>query len=250
MVAQQLTKLKRLLSITPRPNEVWKQNDGVLRLPKQLPYIKQGLPVMGPPPVWLEAPPTGSFRKYRGPPKQHSHTVLRDPNAYSPDGDPIPHEILGEQPTIPFHELIGKFRFEVQGRFFNNAENAEREAFWTAFDLHLKGWLKVRKNFMLGHLQGDVYALAYFRRWLEEKRLTRTAGVIHGLRIHEVNIGLTKPLQFGNLTCIKDKRKYGKRKVHLLMSMEQTQIAKLERDSVLKRREEEEELDRSAVQNY
>merc|ERR1712137_869464 len=107
--------------------------------------------------------------------------------------------------------------------------------FFAAFEMHLVGWLKVRSTTMIGHLQGDVYALSYFRKWLEEKHITPKAGIINALRIYEVNIGLDKPLEYKTLLCVKDKRKYGKRKIHMLAQLEKLQIQRLEQESVEKR---------------
>eukprot|EP00439_Symbiodinium_sp_Y106_P001213 s1860_g1.t1 len=85
---------------------------------------------------------------------------------------------------------------EVKGIFHDKGYMAEKEVFDTAFQLHLVGWLKVRATFILGHVQGDTYALSYFKKYLEEKHLSREAGTIDWVRLWEYNTGLEVPLSY------------------------------------------------------
>merc|ERR1712187_945503 len=98
----------------------------------------------------------------------------------------------------------------AQGRFHKKGELAERETFEAAFNLHLVGWLKVRSTNILGHVQGDTFALSYFRRWLEEKHMSPEAGKLEWVRLWEMNLGLEPPLAYKMLTAVKDKRKYAR----------------------------------------
>lgn len=226
-------KLKTLLSITRRRNRQWRPELGLLRPDKETPYMKLGHPVFDLPYTPFK-PKGGSFRKYREPPKPKP-PVSRDSDYYNEDNLP---------------ELRGKFRFEALGKFHKKGEIAEHETFHAAFGMHLVGWLKVRPTFMLGHLHGDVTALSYFRRWLEDKHLSSEAGAINQVRVFEVNTGIDRPLETNSLVAIKDRRKYGKRKIHLMMAMERAQVRRLQRQSALARQEREDFLDAHCVRNY
>merc|ERR1712031_27560 len=111
--------------------------------------------------------------------------------------------------------MFGKFRFEVQGRFSQNGEIFEKEAFEVAFGLFLLGWFKCRSNFAIGHLQGDVFALAYMRRWLEERHLSAEAGRVDSVSFPEENLGLSE-IVYKRLVCVKDWRKFGTKKQHMM----------------------------------
>lgn len=232
VVVRLLGRIKRNMGITRRKNTEWRPHAGILQEPKQTPEIVFGTPQFET--TWDVLNGRGSsFRRYRPPPKPL--TVSRNPEDYNAEN---------------FHTLMGKFRFEAFGLFHKRGENAEKEAFDAAFDLHLVGWMKVRKTFMLGHVQGDVYALSYFQRWLEEKHLTPEAGTIQTLRFWEVNTGLDTPLEYGFLRCVKDHRRYGKKKVHIQKVVERQHIGIMERNTALDRKQHEAFMDDHCVRNY
>eukprot|EP00425_Heterocapsa_triquetra_P031994 CAMPEP_0195112712 /NCGR_PEP_ID=MMETSP0448-20130528/99960_1 /TAXON_ID=66468 /ORGANISM="Heterocapsa triquestra, Strain CCMP 448" /LENGTH=201 /DNA_ID=CAMNT_0040149577 /DNA_START=1 /DNA_END=603 /DNA_ORIENTATION=+ len=197
---------------------------------KLMPFIRKGWPVFDKSydPKDIEAP--SSFRKYQPPPNSNKR-VNRDPDAYDEDN---------------LHTLLGKFQFEAKGVFHQKGELAEKEIFDAAFGMHLVGWLKVRPYFMLGHLQGDTYALSYFKRWLEEKHLSPEAGAIEWVRIWEVNTGL-QDLKYKMLQCVKDRRKYKHRKVHIMRLQEREQISRFQQESALKRQGAQQFLDANCV---
>mmetsp|Transcript_103246 Transcript_103246/g.321746 ORF Transcript_103246/g.321746 Transcript_103246/m.321746 type:complete len:235 (+) Transcript_103246:407-1111(+) len=232
-VLRKLMRYKRQLGIQRKPNTEWREELGLLQPGKLLPFIKKGWPIFHTAydPEKLKVPSSQRQYVYPTPPP----SVNRDPQAWTED-------------TI--HELMGKFQFEVQGHFHKKGILAEKETFDTAFNLHLVGWLKVRSTNILGHVQGDTFALSYFRRWLEEKHLSREAGTVEWVRFWEMNTGIEKPLKYKHLECVKDRRKYKSRKVHILATMEGRQLEALERESAARRQREEEFLDSNCVRNY
>lgn len=173
-----------------------------------------------------------SFRQYKPPPKQPIVNV-RDEAEYTSEN---------------FHEILGKFRFEAKGEF--NYAVAEEELFNAGFALSLVGWMKVRPTFVLGHVQGDTFALSHFRRYLEEKHLTPEAGKLEWVRLWEMNMGLSPPLDYGTLQCVKDARKYAAKKTHLLRSMESVQSSRLDAHSNNERQNRERFLEEHRVRDY
>mmetsp|Transcript_25740 Transcript_25740/g.67376 ORF Transcript_25740/g.67376 Transcript_25740/m.67376 type:complete len:241 (-) Transcript_25740:79-801(-) len=238
-VLQGVTKLRRNVAITKRVNMGWRPPRSLFYEGKNLPTLEMGYPMLHTNYDILNRRSSG-FRKYM-PPNAPRPPVVRDADAYAPHG---------EDGKIPIAELLGKFRFMVPGYFVQNGELAEMEAFTTAIDLHLVGWMKVRKTFMSGHMQGDWTALSYFQRWLTEKHLSREAGTIRAVEIYEVNTGLMHPLVYTSLMTVKDNRKYGKRKNQLLKTLERAQISALESQTALERRRREEFTEEHCVRNY
>eukprot|EP00930_Biecheleria_cincta_P071003 TRINITY_DN58561_c0_g1_i1.p1 TRINITY_DN58561_c0_g1~~TRINITY_DN58561_c0_g1_i1.p1 ORF type:complete len:236 (-),score=36.75 TRINITY_DN58561_c0_g1_i1:53-760(-) len=234
VLLRKLTRLKRLLGMTRKPATEWRQEYGLLRKPKDLPFIKKGWPQFEKAfdPANSQIPP--SFRVYK-PPIPPQSNVSRNVEDYTADN---------------LHELYGKFQFEAQGVFHQNGYIAEKEVLDTAFNLHLVGWLKIRSTFMLGHVQGDTYALSYFKKYLEEKHLSREAGTLDWVRLWEFNTGLETPLKYKHLFCDKDRRKYKNRKIHILTTLERSQIIRLERESTDRRKADQAFLDANCVRNY
>ncbi|CAE8586402.1 unnamed protein product [Polarella glacialis] len=234
VVLRKLMRLKRMLGMTKKPDISWKQEYGLLAKDKDLPYIKKGWPQFDKPydPSNSKIPP--SFKLYRAPMAPKSQ-VNRNSDDYSEEN---------------LHQLYGKFQFEVKGNFPNQGYTAEMEVFTTAFNLHLVGWLKIRERFMLGHVQGDTFALSYFKKWLEEKHLSTESGKMDWVRLWEFNTGIDVPLQYRHLFCDKDRRKYKNRKIHILSTLEKAQITRLERQSTERRQKEQAFLDENCVRNY
>mmetsp|Transcript_1992 Transcript_1992/g.3729 ORF Transcript_1992/g.3729 Transcript_1992/m.3729 type:complete len:236 (+) Transcript_1992:55-762(+) len=231
---RKLMRLKRLLGMTRKPDNQWREDYGLLRKSKELPYIKKGWPQFEKPydPTNSQIPP--SFRQFQ-PTLAPQPKISRNSDDYDEDH---------------LHELYGKFQFEAKGSFHNHGYLAETEVFNTAFNLHLVGWLKVRRSHILGHVQGDTYALSYFKKYLEEKHLSREAGTIDWVRLWEFNTGLDLPLQYRHLFCDKDRRKYKNAKIHILATLENLQIARLERQSIERRKQDQKFLDDKCYRNY
>mmetsp|Transcript_125101 Transcript_125101/g.348110 ORF Transcript_125101/g.348110 Transcript_125101/m.348110 type:complete len:235 (-) Transcript_125101:72-776(-) len=232
-VLRRLMRHKRQLGIQRKPNLQWREEFGMLQKGKDFPVIKKGWPIFDTVYDPAKNDPPSSFRKYKVP--DPPPIVDRDPEGWSPE---------------TFHELLGKFQFEAHGYFPHKGDKAEKETFEAAFNLHLVGWLKVRTTNMLGHVQGDTYALSYFRRWLEEKHLSPEAGTLNWVRLWDMNTGLESPLKYQHLICVKDRRKYKSRKVHILATLDNKHLSALERESAVRRQKEEEFLDANCVRNY
>ncbi|CAK8987659.1 unnamed protein product [Durusdinium trenchii] len=236
MVQQQkLGRFKRLLGQTRKPNTQWKPNYGVLTQPKLQPLIVDGYPQFEKPydPALRETPPTQ--RKYRSPLPPNMIQASRLSEDYNEDN---------------FHELQSKFQFEVKGFFPEKAYQAEKEVFDTALNLHLVGWLKIRTTFMLGHLQGDTYAMSYFKKYLEEKHLSPEAGTIEWVHVFDYNTGLSTPLHYKHLFCVKDWRKYRTRKAHIMSMFEKWQIRRLQQSSLKRYEEELKVVEEQKVRNF
>mmetsp|Transcript_28694 Transcript_28694/g.67458 ORF Transcript_28694/g.67458 Transcript_28694/m.67458 type:complete len:235 (-) Transcript_28694:127-831(-) len=230
---RKLARYKRLIGQSKKPNPEWRQWDGLLRPPKLHPTFERGYPQFEKPFDPANRLTPASQRKWRPPPQPR--IVSRNSDDYNQDN---------------LHELKSKFQFEVKGIFHDKGYMAEKEVFDTAFQLHLVGWLKVRATFILGHVQGDTYALSYFKKYLEEKHLSREAGTIDWVRLWEYNTGLEVPLSYRVLWCDKDWRKYRTRKGHMLSMFEKLQIREMEKRSSERRREELAHLDANCHRNY
>ena len=110
-----------------------------------------------------------------------------------------------------FHEMQGRFKFELKGTFYQAGEVFESECFKAADDLWLTGYIKSRGSFVTGDLQGDVYALSYMQKWLEQGHHSEEAGKVESVRLFEENYGVPD-LRKRCLVCVKDWRKhYSKR---------------------------------------
>eukprot|EP00929_Paragymnodinium_shiwhaense_P092355 TRINITY_DN52224_c0_g1_i1.p1 TRINITY_DN52224_c0_g1~~TRINITY_DN52224_c0_g1_i1.p1 ORF type:complete len:235 (-),score=28.38 TRINITY_DN52224_c0_g1_i1:127-831(-) len=234
MVVQPVQRLKRtVMSLDRRPNNHWRPDvwNGLLHKQKLYPPIRKGLPVFDQ--TWdiLNKRP-GAFKQYVPPPKPKP--PQRPPETYTPDN---------------LHEILGKFRFEAQGNFTDQFLT-EKEVFDAAFALHLVGWVKIRPSFILGHVQGDAYALSYYKRWLEEKHLSRQAGTMEWVRIWNMNLGLERPLAYVHLVANKDRRKYSRKVTHIEKALSSVQAQRLELVSNEKRRDEESFLDANCVRTY
>merc|ERR1712007_952 len=174
---------------------------------------------------------------YKYPPKpEWSLPFARDPEEHTPE---------------TFHEILGKFRFEVNGTFYGMGYDAEKEFFDNAFNLHLVGWIKVREKFVLGHVQGDSFALSYYRKWLEEKHLSPEAGKMEWTRFWEMSLGIApQDLKYTHLHCVKDRRRYGSKKNHQMRALQGIRTREHEQLSYEQQQEELALIDASCVRNY
>jgi hypothetical protein len=110
------------------------------------------------------------------------------------------------------HEMQGRFRFEVRGNFARQGILMEKAFFQAADDLYLAGWIKARGAVILGDLQGDVFALSYMQRWINERhfmedKIQSTIDRVDGVTISHENYGVVD-LPKRTLRCVKDWRKH------------------------------------------
>ena len=131
-----------------------------------------------------------------------------------------------------YHEMMGKFQFHLNGSFPEGGRYLENELHQTASDLHLLGFMKVRSMYAMGHLQGDVYALSYMRKWMEDKY--NKSGRIDSVHIFEDSYGLPE-LRYSKLECIKDWRSPVRRRQHMEILQEEARLRELENRTRQKR---------------
>eukprot|EP00746_Dinoflagellata_sp_MGD_P074345 gnl/MRDRNA2_/MRDRNA2_30040_c0_seq1.p1 gnl/MRDRNA2_/MRDRNA2_30040_c0~~gnl/MRDRNA2_/MRDRNA2_30040_c0_seq1.p1 ORF type:complete len:244 (+),score=60.08 gnl/MRDRNA2_/MRDRNA2_30040_c0_seq1:119-850(+) len=243
MPVSKQAKIKRFISITKRVNLHWRPAETLFKPDKVMMKTRLGQPIWENEEYDINRTTTGGLRRYKDPPAPRK---------------PLKTDYTEED----FHEMKGKFRFAAGGIFHQNGELAEIEVFKAAMGLHLVGWLKVRAYFMAGHIQGDIFALSYFQKWLQDRHLSREAGIIAPgrLRIYEWNYGLNwdnpywgerleKPV-YRHLVCVKDWRRYGKKKAHMTMIEKKNQVRRVERLSIEAAQEEEDFQEQYLMKNY
>lgn len=77
--------------------------------------------------------------------------------------------------------------------------------------------MKARKTFALGHLQGDVFAIANMQRWMKEHQMSSEAGIVDtttdegGVKIWDENFGIAEPLAYQQLIMLKNWAPFAKR---------------------------------------
>ena len=114
----------------------------------------------------------------------------------------------------------------------------EAELYRIASDLHLLGFIKARSRYAIGHLQGDVFAMSYMRKWLEDR--CNDSGKIDIVHVFGESYGLPE-YRYTKLECIKDWRSPVRRRQHMAVLEEEARIAGLERKT------RERELQRQAL---
>ncbi|CAK8987657.1 unnamed protein product [Durusdinium trenchii] len=283
MVQQQkLGRFKRLLGQTRKPNTQWKPNYGVLTQPKLQPLIVDGYPQFEKPydPALRETPPTQ--RKYRSPLPPNMIQASRLSEDYNEDNfhelqSKFQFEVKGffpekayqaekeallpglQYPAVWLLGVLDCRQMSVDTRRYLQSFATINQPFTLAFDakvfdtalnLHLVGWLKIRTTFMLGHLQGDTYAMSYFKKYLEEKHLSPEAGTIEWVHVFDYNTGLSTPLHYKHLFCVKDWRKYRTRKAHIMSMFEKWQIRRLQQSSLKRYEEELKVVEEQKVRNF
>ena len=140
-----------------------------------------------------------------------------------------------------FHDMKGKFKFHLTGRFPNGAAEFEKELHGVAADLHLVGFLKARSRYSIGHLEGDVYSLSYMRKWMEDR--CNENGTIDTVQVFEDSYGIPE-FRYTKLECIKDWRSPVRRRQHMSSLQEEAVIAQLQERSSKKHADHEKTLDR------
>ncbi|ORM40901.1 uncharacterized protein BXIN_1779 [Babesia sp. Xinjiang] len=107
------------------------------------------------------------------------------------------------------HEMNHRFRFKLSGTF--NAKSFESELESHCNQLFLVGWIKCRRSFAIGHLQGNVIATSYMKRWMEicGAKNAHFASAI----FFDENYAIPK-LDYTELTVVRDYRKPQKKAQH------------------------------------
>ncbi|EER17025.1 conserved hypothetical protein, partial [Perkinsus marinus ATCC 50983] len=142
--------------------------------------------------------------------------------------------------------------FEISGyfpadEFGFTAAAFEKEIWKVADDLYLKGWIRVREKFAQGELGGDVNALSYFRKWVEQQH--NKSGVIRTSHFFDDNYGIAK-LPAPVLKCIKDMRPYRKKRLHMGKKSIRKDLTRYEAYSKAEELRRERLVDEAMVQDY
>lgn len=128
----------------------------------------------------------------------------------------IPKEEIKRNYDITnFHEVKCKFRFQINGFFAENGDTFCDELFRIAKRLFIVGWIKCRKRFVLGHFQGDSYAISYIQHWLD--MYSSNENKIDTIKIFDQNNGIPN-FDYYNITVVRDYRHPGKKKMHMSQS--------------------------------
>lgn len=152
---------------------------------------------------------------------------------------PVPKApLIADFDESSFHEMIAKFQFHLDGHFPTGGGCLEAELYRIASDLHLLGFIKARSRYAIGHLQGDVFAMSYMRKWLEDR--CNDSGKIDIVHVFGESYGLPE-YRYTKLECIKDWRSPVRRRQHMAVLEEEARIAGLERKT------RERELQRQAL---
>ncbi|KAF4668367.1 hypothetical protein FOL47_003072 [Perkinsus chesapeaki] len=225
------TKVDEQLAITRRPCPDYKPGKNLLSYPMERCKTVKGIPFYGKRYDPYMKPPT-SNRRYRKP-------------------EPRP-QIKTDYTEDDMHEMLGKYRFEITGKFPPDefgftAAPFEKEIWKVADDLFLKGWIRVREKFAQGELGGDVNALSYFRKWVEQQH--NKSGVIHTSHFFDDNYGITK-LPAPVLKCIKDMRPYRKKRLHMGKKLIRKDLSRYEAYSKAEELRREKLVDEALVQDY
>ncbi|KAK1937595.1 hypothetical protein X943_003207 [Babesia divergens] len=107
------------------------------------------------------------------------------------------------------HEMNHRFRFKLDGTFNRKSFESELESYCN--QLFLVGWIKCRRSFAIGHLQGNVIATSYMKRWMEICG-SKNASCRNYVFFDE-NYAIPK-LDYTELTVVRDYRKPQKKAQH------------------------------------
>eukprot|EP00916_Digyalum_oweni_P011822 GHVL01019639.1.p1 GENE.GHVL01019639.1~~GHVL01019639.1.p1 ORF type:complete len:228 (-),score=47.22 GHVL01019639.1:35-718(-) len=202
-------------------------------------------------------PPRDIWEDTRPPPFRHGTPLLEktfDINNYShgcnkkyQTSNPTNYFVNKNRDESNFHEMMGKFRFSITGRFDEKGLVYEKEIAKATQDLGLVGWVKIRKKEAIGHLQGDVYALSYMRRWLSEYQ----PGLSHieNFDINSDSYGIPV-LDYRLMKSVKDWRKPRKIKAHLSTANVKIKLKNLRRESRRRSAIVNKFRDENSIRNY
>lgn len=197
-------RLRFGLSLTRRVNENWRPARGLLHPGKQIPKMKAGIP---------DYPHDKDSVKLQAEVLAENPTAMPKSQRRFQSIRNLP-KLRNDWNLSNCHEMQGKFRFSIEGRF--NDEVLERDIYKAANELCLLGWVKVRKKFASGHLQGDVYSLSAMQKFLKERHWSVNAAekIYSDCLISDENFGIPEPLQFKQLLALKDWRAPLKKRLH------------------------------------
>ncbi|KAL8269990.1 hypothetical protein Esti_006090 [Eimeria stiedai] len=201
-----------------------------------------------PPPSLLDSPPITAPLK-KGVPQLDAqfdtlNTIVTGFRKYQAPPEKLP-PLRRDYTEKTFHELFGKFRFEVLGSFPYEGTLFRDQMLRVARDLFIVGWVKCRSKFAIGHLQGDAYALSYFRRWLE----VHAEENISSISFFDESLGL-RSLDYEQVAAVNDYRSPAKKKLHMLVAAEKRKALLLERDSQRRAAAHQQFIDEHCVRNY
>ncbi|EDO06690.2 hypothetical protein BBOV_II007400 [Babesia bovis T2Bo] len=117
------------------------------------------------------------------------------------------------------HEMNHRFRFKLSGTF--NAKSFESELESHCNQLFLVGWIKCRRTFAIGHLQGNVIATSYMKRWMEICGTKN--GHFTSVMFFDENYAIPK-LDYTEITVVRDYRKPQKKAQHQRVIIERREI--------------------------
>ena len=172
--------------------------------PRRVTDFKRGVPIFSTTVDTIQNLATGN-RQYKPPVKKAPLITAYDANSC--------------------HEMQAKFQFHINGAFPHGGVQFERELYMAALDLYLVGFMKVRSRYAMGHLQGDVLALSYIRKWMEDRY--NDSGIINNVHIFEDSYGIPE-FRYTKLECIKDWRSPARRRQHMGAIQEAGKISSLE----------------------
>lgn len=112
------------------------------------------------------------------------------------------------------HDMIASVRFMALGRFRVSTSgdfSYEKDLFTVCDDLHLRGFIRVRARYCLGHLQGDPYSLSYLQKYLRNDMSEN--GRVSSVHFYDDCYGLPE-YTFPTLSSVKDWRKESKKRLH------------------------------------
>ncbi|PHJ23360.1 hypothetical protein CSUI_002787 [Cystoisospora suis] len=122
--------------------------------------------------------------------------------------------------------MLGKFRFQARGYFTQEGDVLREDLLGVCRDLYLVGWIKCRRSFAIGHLQGDVCALSYMRRYLEKYRED-----VHAVSFYEENFGMPA-VEYERVTAVNDYRAPAKKRQHAIAAAEKMKATRLQQESL------------------
>eukprot|EP01066_Platyproteum_vivax_P010740 Platyproteum_vivax@DN4842_c0_g1_i1.p1 len=145
-----------------------------------------------------------------------------------------------------WHNVKGRFRFELQGYFDDKGKVYEKELANLAKELQLVGWIKCRGKFCLGHFQGDSVALSYAMKWITEHQ---KGANVNFQRFFDDNYGIKK-LDYPNFVSVKDWRRPPTKKIHNIARSQTVQVDHLIKDSQERHKLSSSYFDEYSDKNY
>lgn len=221
-------RAKRGLTIDKWRNPLRREPINLLTGPPDTVQCKKGIPIFNREFTDFKQVSLTSMTKYRPPPAPFQLPA-----------------IITEATKL--HEMKSKFRFSLEGRFERKGDPFQREILQLCRKLELVGWVKCRAEFALGHLQGDVYALAYLKRWLDREETKN--GRIDSVRFFDENYGIGS-FQFTKLLALYDRRTPAKKKMHLLMLRSKLGSVRFKEESDKRNQEIERFFESHSVRNF